>query len=369
MRTKMEQHASTKALFFFFLALFLVSMYLLGKLLWPFVSALVIGAVITGLFKPVFRFLTARVGEAAASLLTCVLIFVIIFIPILLFVGVLSKEAYGLYLMGKNAALSDQVHQLLEGNRALELANEYLAAFNIQFSVEQVNRALSEGGKVVGLFLYQQASAIASNAFTFVLHFFFMILVVYYLLMDGDRLLTFIVELSPMPNDEDIHLIEKFKDMAGAVLVGNGLCGLIQGIAGGLAFTMAGLPSAFLWGAIMGFLAFLPIVGIGIIFIPAAILLALKGRFLAGIGFMVFYIVLSGGVEYILKPKIVGHRVKMHTLLVFLAILGGLQLFGILGIIYGPLVVTGFLTLTDIYHANYQRMVEEAAPDPPAEGA
>lgn len=358
----MASHVSPKAIFWFFLALFLVSIFLLGKLLWPFVSVLIMGAVITGLFKPAFRYLAVRVGDTAASLFTCGLIVLIVFIPIVLFVGVLSREAYGLYLLGKNAALGDQLRNLMADNRLVEIGNRALAAFDTQITAEQVNGFLSESGKVVGLFLYQQASAIASNVLNFVVHFFFMILVVYYLLIDGDRLLTFIVDLSPLPDDEDDQLIAKFKDMAGAVLVGNGLCGLIQGIAGGLVFTMAGLPSAFLWGVIMGLLAFLPIVGIGIVFIPAALLLMLKGRFLAGVLFIVFYVVLSGGVEYILKPKIVGHRVKMHTLLVFLAILGGLKLFGILGIIYGPLVVTGFLTLTDIYHANYQRMIEDDGP-------
>lgn len=359
MSVEMEQHASPTAIFWFFLALFLISIYLLGKLLWPFISVLVMGAVITGLFKPIFRYLEARFGDAVASLATCGLILVIVFIPTVLCVSILSREAYGLYLMGKNAVLTDHLRQLMADNRVLESANRFLAVFNIEFSAEQFNRVLSESGKVVGLFFYEQASAIASNVLNFVVQFFFMILVVYYLLMDGERLLTFIVELSPLPNDEDTQLIEKFKDMAGAVLVGNGVCGLIQGVAGGLAFTLAGLPSAFLWGVIMGFLAFLPIVGIGIVFIPAAALLVLKGRIAAGVFFVVFYVVLSGGVEYILKPKIVGRRVQMHTLLVFLAILGGLELFGIPGIIYGPLVVTGFLTLTDIYHANYQRMVEE----------
>jgi predicted PurR-regulated permease PerM len=358
----MEPPTSPKIIFWFFLALFLLSFFLLLRLLWPFISVLIMGAVITGLFQPIYRLLALRTGRPAASLLTCCLILIIVFIPIVLFVGVLSSEAYGLYLMGKNAAMGNQVRQFLEDNRAMELTNQYLAAFNVQFTAEQVNQALSEAGKVVGLFLYEQASAIASNVLHFVIHFFFMILVVYYLLIDGPRLVTFIVELSPLPNDEDTQIIDKFKDMAGAVLVGNGVCGLIQGVAGGLAFTAAGLPSAFLWGVIMALLAFLPIVGIGAVFIPAALLLFLKGNIVAGIGFIVFYVVLSGGVEYILKPKIVGRRVRMHTLLVFLAILGGLQLFGILGIIYGPLVVTGFLTLTDIYHANYQRMVEETSP-------
>ena len=74
--------------------------------------------------------------------------------------------------------------------------------------------------------------------------------------------------------------------------------------------------------------------------------------------FILFYIVLSGGIEYLFKPRIVGQRVQMHTLLVFLSIIGGLNLFGILGIVYGPLVMTAFLTLTDIYHRNYEmRMV------------
>ena len=112
-------------------------------------------------------------------------------------------------------------------------------------------------------------------------------------------------------------------------------------------------------GVIMGLLAFLPIIGIGVVFIPTAIYLFLKGQMAASIFFLVFYFVLSLGIEYFFKPKVVGHRVKMHPLLVFLAVIGGLKLFGILGIIYGPLVVAGFLTLADIYRTNYQQLVED----------
>ena len=108
----------------------------------------------------------------------------------------------------------------------------------------------------------------------------------------------------------------------------------------------------------MALLAFLPIVGIGAVFLPASIYLFLQGRVGAGIFFVVFYVLLSGGIEYFFKPKLVGKRVQMHTLLVFLSIIGGLKLFGILGIIYGPLVVTAFLTLSDIYQSSYQRLVE-----------
>jgi predicted PurR-regulated permease PerM len=83
----------------------------------------------------------------------------------------------------------------------------------------------------------------------------------------------------------------------------------------------------------------------------------MQGRIAVGIFFLIFYVVVSCGIEYFFKPKLVGSRVQMHTLLVFLAILGGMKLFGILGIIYGPLVVTAFLTLTEIYRVNYQALI------------
>jgi len=355
----MTEKAPSYTILLFFLACFLISIFFLGWLLWPFISIIIMAAVVSGIFSPLYQFITHRgaVRPAIASFLTCCVIFCILFIPIVIFVSILSKEAYDLYLMAKDAIISQQISALMEGSRILELTNNVLANINFQITVEQLNLYISEIAKFVGLFLYDQARAIASNMLAFFINFFLMLLVIYYLLVDGGRLVSFIVDLSPLPNNQDQILLKKFKDMAGAILIGNGFGGLIQGVAGGAVFSFFGLPSPFLWGVIMGLLAFLPIIGIGIVFIPAAIYLFLKGRIGASIFFIVFYVVLSGGVEYFFKPKLVGQRVKMHTLLVFLAIIGGLKLFGILGIIYGPLVITAFLTLTDIYRSNYQTMV------------
>lgn len=344
----------------FFLACFLISMFLLGWLLWPFLSILVLAMVVTGIFSPVYSAIarSGTVRPSLASFLTCIIIFCILFIPIVFFVGILSREAYGLYLAARDALISQQLTNLLQGSRLLELANTGLANFNVEITGEELNQYVSEIARFVGLFLYNQARAIASNMLAFVINFFLMLLVIFYMLIDGPRLISFIMDLSPLPDNQDEILLDKFKEMAGAILIGNGLGGLIQGIIGGVVFSIFGLASPFLWGVIMGLLAFLPIIGIGLVFIPAAIFLFLKGRIAASIFFLVFYIILSWGVEYLFKPKLVGQRVKMHTLLVFLAIIGGLKLFGILGIIYGPLVITAFLTLTDIYRTNYQTLVD-----------
>ena len=344
----------------FFLVIFLISFVVLGWLLWPFLSVIVIASVVTGMFRPVYRFFNRKLSPHTASLATCFLVFLILFVPITLFVGILAQEARGLYQMGKSAVLSDQVSTLIESSAALDRVNRLAAYANIELTGDQLQNAVSEAGKAVGFYLWEQANAIASNVLNFFVYFFLMLLVIYYLLIDGHRLVSFLFDLSPLPDDQDGKLIEKFSDMAGAILIGNGICGIMQGVAGGLVFYLFGFDSAFLWGVIMGLLAFLPIIGIGVVFIPAAGYLFLSGRIGSGIFFIVFYGLLSGGVEYFFKPRIVGKRVQMHTLIVFLAIIGGLKLFGILGIIYGPLVVTAFLTLSDIYHASYQRLVDPA---------
>ncbi|MGD9259796.1 MAG: AI-2E family transporter [Desulfobacterales bacterium] len=341
----------------FFLAIFLVSCFLLGWLLWPFLSVIVLAAVVTGLFNPVYRFFNRKLRPTFSSLITCLTVFLILFIPASAFIGILANEAYDLYLTARDAVLSKPFEELIENSKFIDKINQYLSHFQIQITGEELNRGLSDLGKAVGLFLYEQARSITANIFGFIVNFFFMLLIVFYLLIDSQRLATFIVELSPLPDDQDEKLIQKFKDMAGAILIGNGLGGLIQGTLGGIVFALFDLKSPFLWGVIMALLAFLPILGIGAVFIPASLYLFLKGRIAAGIFFIVFYILLSGGIEYFFKPKLVGTRVQMHTLLVFLSIIGGLKLFGILGIIYGPLVVTAFLTLTDIYESSYRRLV------------
>ncbi len=356
----MGQSSSERAVFFFFLILFAVSLLLAGRLITPFYPIIVLGFVVTGIFSPLYKYLGRRLKPTFASTLTCLIIFIVVLVPVLFFVGILSKEAYDLYLMGKDTVLSNQLRQLLEKTEALEKLNALLSTmgFEISFSWEQFIKPVSELGKVVGLELFQQASFVASNVFKVVFYFCFMLVVVFYLLIDGKRFVDYVYDLSPLPDEHNDKLFRKFKEIAGAVLVGNGLGGVIQGVAGGFAFFLFGLNSPFLWGVIMGFLAFLPIVGIGVVLIPVSVILMLKQKIAAGFFFLVFYALLSWGIEYIFKPKVVGDRVAMHPLIVFFAIVGGLKLYGILGIIYGPLIATLFLTLVEIYFSNFQILIE-----------
>ena len=354
----MSNQSPRYMILWFFLAVFTVSCILMGWLLWPFLSVIILAIVVTGVFAPVYHLIHRKLNSTISSLLTCVLIFIVLFLPLSFFVGILANEAWDLYLTARNALQNKPFMELLQKSDIFDTVNLFLAKFKIQITGAQLNKAIAEIGRVMGLFLYEQARSITTNVLKFIVNFFFMLLIIFYLLIDSPRLVAFIVQLSPLPEDQDQKLIKKFKDIAAAILLGNGLGGIIQGTLGGLVFFLFGLKSPFLWGVIMALLAFLPILGIGIVFVPAAIMLFLQGRLAAGIFFLVFYLILSGGIEYFFKPRLVGQRVRMHTLIVFLSIIGGLKLFGILGIIYGPLVATAFLTLAEIYQASYQQMIE-----------
>jgi len=344
-------------IFRYFLIIFLITIFFVGKVLWPFFSILVLAFVLTGTFYPVYSFFSKKISPTFSSLITCTVIFLVVFVPLVFLVGALSQEAYDLYLVGADAAINKDFRELLQNSKVLERIEAILQRYDINLGTEHLNKGLSELGRTVGFFLYQQVSTIASNVLKFVVNFLFMLLVIFFLLIDGKKLITFLIELSPLPEDQDMELMNKFHAMASVVLVVNGVSGLIQGLLGGLIFAVFGLGSPFLWGFIMAILAFFPIVGIGAVFVPTSVYLVLKGKITTGIFFLVFYVILSSVMEYVIKPKLVGDKVKMHTLLVFLAVLGGLKVFGILGIIYGPLVMTAFLTLTDIYRTSYETYI------------
>ena len=221
---------------------------------------------------------------------------------------------------------------------------EFLAAFDLTFEPQALGKSLSSGLRASGLYLFNQASAWATNVMLFVFDFMIMIITIYFLLIDKDRLLSYILRLSPLPDDQERRLIHKFREIAGAVIIGNGICSVIQGVLGGLSFIVFDLGSPVIWGVVMMILAFLPIFGIGLVLIPAGLCMMFNGHVAAGVVMLFFYASLSFSVEYLLKPKLVGRKAQIHTLLVFLGILGGLSVFGVLGIIYGPLIVTGFQT-------------------------
>ncbi|MFV0437424.1 MAG: AI-2E family transporter [Desulfopila sp.] len=342
----------------YFLLVFFISIFFLGKVLWPFWPIMVLSFLLTNLFRPVYLFLSRWLSENMASALTCLLVTAIVFVPLTLFIGSLTGEALNFYNWGRDNMVGMKIQDFLQASEPVRRLQEYLAGFGFDFKPALITNFFSYVAKNSGLYLYNQASLWAANLMQFAVQFLMMILIIFFLLIDQPKLTAYIIRLSPLPDDEDRLLLQKFEGIANAILRGNGICGLIQGVLGGLLFSIMGLNSPLLWGCLMAVLAFLPIFGIGLVMIPTAIILGINGNIAGGVFMFIAYLTLSLSMEYLVKPRMVGKQVQMHTLLVFLAILGGLSVYGILGIIYGPLIVTTFLTLSEIYLKKYDQYVQ-----------
>ncbi|WP_420209264.1 AI-2E family transporter [Candidatus Electronema sp. JC] len=338
----------------YFAAAFLISILLLGLVLSPFWQMLILAFLLSGIFRPVYSWLRRWVSPWMASSLTCALVALIIFVPLTFCITALSTEALSVYQLGRDSNLPMKIQQSIQDSKWVAQTQETLKELHINFQPADITKIVSELSTKAGLFMYSKASVWAANLMSFVFQFCFLILMIYFLLIEMDRLIQFLIRLSPLPDEQDILLLRKFEEIAGVILIGNGLSGVFQGVLGGILFAVLGISSPVLWGGVMSILAFLPIVGIGAVLLPAAAILFLNGAAGQAATVIAFYLILSFSVEYLLKPKFVGSQVKMHTLLVFLAILGGMSVFGVLGIIYGPLIVTAFLTLTEIYFREYR---------------
>jgi predicted PurR-regulated permease PerM len=151
-----------------------------------------------------------------------------------------------------------------------------------------------------------------------------------------------------------------------ATLRGSVVLALINGTASGLGFWVFGVPNALFWGTVMVFASVVPIVGTGLVWVPAGVYLLLMGHLGAGVGVMVWCLVVSLACDNWLRPQLIGGQAHLHPLLTFFAVLGGLSLFGLVGLILGPLVLALLLSLTEVYQRYFLEPAEPSLPQAPA---
>jgi predicted PurR-regulated permease PerM len=349
----MERYTASKLFFiilFVFVALFL-------WLCWTYVSAIVLALLIASVSYPLYIRVKGllKVKEQTASLIMTVFIFLVLVIPVGGFIGTLSKEALEFYGRTRDSVSIQKMQEILQGDslwaKRIREAGEYI---NIRLTPENIQRLAASIGKNIGLFLSRQLSSFASNLLSFLVHFFLMMLIIYYIFKDGARLKSYILELLPFPEGQQKLVADKFSEVGRAIILGNTLSSVIEGILGGFGFYIFGLGSPFLWGTVIGIMGFLPMVGPSAVFIPAAVIILIHGKTGLALGFLIYSVAYTSIVEYIIKPRYIGRGMQMNSVLVFLGILGGLKLFGVLGIIYGPLIITILLGLLEIYRLEYK---------------
>lgn len=340
-----------------FLSLLISTSYLMVEIFWTFITPIVLALVLISIFNPLYRrtLSMCRGHKHAAAFIMMMGIILVVSIPFSFFISTLSQQAFLYYKATQSANLfGDLLPRLSSDHPLIEKIHGMAMALGIDISAENILNSMTRIVSSFGLMVYETLSQLASNALSIVFNFVITMLLVYTLFVTGGDLKKYLMDLSPLPIDEKEHLVRQFSEISRAVFVSNGIVSITEGIFGGLGFYLFGLGPAFFWGVVILFSAFLPVVGAFVIVIPAFFVLIAKGHYSLATVYLVYNICYLGVLELVVKPRLIGGKNRLNMVFVLLSILGGIQVFGVLGIFYGPLIATMFLSLIEIYKEHYR---------------
>ena len=340
----------------YFSAVLILLIYLLWMMMRPFLGAIIFAAIITGSIYPVYMQLLekTKLTRRIAAIIMCFLVIIVVFFPTIYLSFELSKEAITLYQNIAAGISNESVNNFFFGDGYFaEAVKKSSTKLGIEVNMDKVINEVVNQIKNFSRIVIVTINNIVGNIVNFLFDFVIMILVIYALLAEGIPLKEFLLEFSPLPNDQEELIIEKFNQMNFVTLVCNGLGGLIQGILAGIGFWIAGFNLVVLWTTIMIILAFIPLLGMSIVYIPACIYLAIIGKTSASITLFIYCSLLAFLTENWFKPLFIGKRIQINSLFVLFTIIGGMTVFGFGGIFYGPVIAILFLTTVELYHEFY----------------
>jgi len=299
-----------------------------------------------------------RGRESLASIVTILVFVFLLVVPLAAFLGLVTtqalqvSEAVGPWIQ-QQVSEPDELDRLLE---RLPFADA-LAPYD-----EQVTEKVGEFAGRVGGFVVSKLAAATKGTVIFLFMLFVMLYSMFFFFKDGPSLLNRILYYMPLSPEAEDRMVEKFVSVTRATIKGTLVIGLLQGALAGGAFAVVGIPASAFWGTIMAVLSILPGVGIAIVWIPGAIYLVVMGKVGAAVGLALWCALVAGTVDNLLRPRLVGRDTQMPDLLILLGTLGGLTLFGALGLIVGPIVAALFVTVWEIYGEAFKDVLPEPTP-------
>lgn len=343
-----------------FLVIFAFCAYLFWRTLEPIWIPVFLGLTIAvAVFPLQERMLKGRLGRQpgiAAALLTAAVLAAGIGILFFLVVVVGSR----LVTFLREAA--DRYQQ----KGATGLLGEDLSMLLARFGLDPatVQRRIGELTTDIAGAMGKTATTLLTATFSLIFIFIFTALTSYYLLVEGKEGTSWFVEVVPLPDGQMWELVQNVRDVTRAMLVGTGITALYQGVVAFVGYWIFRVESPLVWASLTGIASILPGIGTALVWVPIAIFLMATHHLAAGLGLFAWgALAIVFVADYILRPKLVGTRIRMNDLLVFIAIFGGVEAFGILGVVMGPIAVALFLGIVRIYQREYRPGGPPRTPD------
>ncbi len=350
------------AFFFILVTLLWLVVSILSPFLPDFIWALIISMAFYPVYSRVFRFLGRRANLSAFVLTGLVLILLIL--PGFFILMNLTQEAKGLYETFTSTPMDHKTQWLIEKYRALELQH-LLERWGVEPAhAENVLRdSITQGLKNVSQLMVDKVSNLLKNFAAFTLHIFFLVVAVFFFFRDGARYARFLIQFLPLEPHHQELVVSTFSKTVSAVMRGMFVTALVQGILAGVGFAVAGLPVPILLGLLTFITSFIPFLGAASVWVSASIWLLANGQTLWGMGLAIYGVLIISSSDNIIKPLLIGEGTKLPVFLLFFTILGGLKLYGFLGIFLGPIILSLGMAFLSIYRTVYL----EKSPDLPEE--
>lgn len=322
-----------------------------------FLIPVMLAAVFAGIFYPLYAWLLRRTRqrENLSALVCCFLLLACLVAPVYFIANLVAREAADFYQTVESwlVPLMRQDTDELKAEFAKLPWYQVLAYFHIDWESTLLQSAKTAGETMAGA-INKTTRGTVQLITSLVITFFTM----FYFFRDGERLVARLKYLSPLDERYESALIDRFVTVARATVKGTLLIGLAQGALGGLLLWAFDFRSPVLWGMVMVVASILPLLGAGMVLYPAALFSLLTGEYVTGIAIIAITAVVISSIDNVLRPWLVGRDTGLHDLIIFFSTLGGINLFGVMGFILGPILAALFLTVLDFYTIEFKEHLD-----------
>lgn len=321
----------------------LLLFYLVFRIYEPFLAALGWGAVLTIFFYPMQEQFARRFSPTQASLLSTLAVTFLLIVPVIFVATLFVREALAVSRGVEHSFFEERAPLL---THAWQWITRHVPGIDpsADWRMMLQHAIQSKAG-----LLAEQLGAVLSNIARFAFNLFVMLFALFYFFRDAGAIMAGVRSLLPFEPDQREKIITDAHNLISASVATSLIIAAIQGILGGLGFTIVRLPQPLFWGVAMGFFSLVPVVGSALVFVPAALWLGFTGHWGRAILLLAICAGVSTAVDNVVRPLLIGGRSELSALLVFISVLGGVSLFGMLGLVLGPILVATAAGILGVY--------------------
>jgi len=317
--------------------------YLAFRIVEPFFEPLAWSAVLAIFFYPLHERIQQRLPPNRAALVSTIAVTVLLIAPALVVLVYTTQQAIEATAKVQSALMDPE--KALPAH-ALNWVRSHLPA---AWRTTDFSQPLRQGAERIAAFLAASFASLVKNLFSFFVNLFLVIFALFFMFRDGEAIVRGVRHLLAFDESIQLDMVNESRDLIFASVSVALVIALIQGLLGGLAFTIAGISSPIFWGVLIAFFSLVPVVGSALIWVPAALFLAFSGHWGKGITVMVICGAVAGIADNIVRPLLLRNRTHLNELLLFISVLGGLEVFGLLGLVIGPTIVAAAMGVFRVY--------------------